>query len=147
MKGAAFTVGLQCDCSPGDALRRVLDLRAHTRLIPLTTVTPAVAADDLHPGFRFVARTGVGPVAFDDVMVVEEIDETSARIVKQGRAIRGFIHLRVEPVPGGSAVRWHQEVRLPWLPGILQPAVARVLRLGYRQVLRRLLDQGGAGAS
>ena len=140
MTGGVFTVDLRCDCPPGEALRRVLDLRAHTRLIPLTTVTPAVAANQLQPGFRFVARTGVGPLAFDDVMVVEEIDAASARIAKQGRIIQGSIALGVTAEPGGSAVRWQQQVRLPWLPSFLQPAAACLLRFGYRRVLKRLLE-------
>lgn len=146
MTEAWFAVELGCDCSPGEAIRRVLDFRAHTRLIPLTVVEPAVRFDELHAGFRFVARTGMGPVALDDVMLVEEIDGSSARIVKQGRVIRGSIHVRVEPVPGGSVLRWHQQVRLPWLPGFLQGSAAQVLRLGYKRVLRRLLEDAGPGS-
>ena len=32
-----------------------------------------------------------------------------------------------------------EQVRLPWLPGVLQPLAARVLRAGYHAVLRKLL--------
>lgn len=100
MTEAWFAVELGCDCSPGEALRRVLDFRAHTRLIPLTVVEPAVRFDELHAGFRFVARTGMGPVALDDVMLVEEIDGSSARIVKQGRVTRGTHGVTVETEEG-----------------------------------------------
>lgn len=140
MNGAAFTVELRSHLPPREALLRVLDLRAHSRLIPLTVVTPAVAADELHAGFRFVARTGVGPVAFEDAMRVDEIRGASARIVKENRVILGTIHLQISPAPGGSLVHWHQQVRLPWLPRFLQRPAAGVLRVGYRRILLRLLD-------
>lgn len=142
---ASFTVEIACPCPPPEALRRVLDLHQHTRIIPLTVVAPALTLDDLVPGSQFVARTALGPVGFDDVMRVdeltlgEEIPSARVGISKHGRAIRGTIVLTVMPTGDGSLVTWRQQVRLPWLPGVLQPLAARVLRVGYRAVLRKLL--------
>ncbi|MCC2593755.1 hypothetical protein LKO27_10095 [Tessaracoccus sp. OS52] len=146
---AHFTVELETDCPPSTAIRRVLDLRRHSRVIPFTTVTPSVPADSLSPGTRFVARTSLGPVGFDDAMRVDTISlgdglpTASARISKESRAIRGSIRLLVSPTAAGSLVRWDQDVSLPWLPGFLQRPAASVLRLGYRQVLSRLLRGSG----
>ena len=70
---AGFIIELICDAPPDDVLRRVLDLRAHSRVIPLTRVTPEVAADQLAVGTVFVARTSVGPVGFDDPMRVDQL--------------------------------------------------------------------------
>ncbi len=148
---ASFTIEIECGCRPPEAIRRILDLREHSRVIPLTTVTPAVAADELRVGSQFVARTGLGPVGFNDVMRVEELrlgDDSptaSARISKHSRAIRGSIRLLVTPMPGGSFVRWHHEVQLPWLPGFLQRPAAQVLKLGYRSVLGQLLAVSEVG--
>lgn len=141
MTRARFVLELPADHAPDEALRRILDLRAHNRHIPLTRVTPAVSADDLTPGFRFTGRTAVGPLGFDDPMRIERLSFTpaTASIAKLGRVIRGDVAVRVTPSPTGSLVRWEQSVHLPWLPGFLQPTAARVLRSGYRRVLARLL--------
>lgn len=141
MLRARFTVELQATCTPDEALRRLLDLRAHNRHIPFTRVTPSVAADELSPGSRFVGRTAVGPLGFDDPMRIESLtfEPAAATIVKRGRVIRGDIRVTATPSPTGSAVRWEQSVHLPWLPGFLQTTAARVLSSGYRRVLVRLL--------
>lgn len=144
-RDASFTIELATPLTPDEALARVLDLRAHDKVIPLTRVSPAVPAEDLRPGSVFVGRTGIGPLAFDDPMMIERIGAlgdaggTGAVIVKQGRVLQGKVNLQITPDAPGSRVRWRQDVRLPWLPGIVQPLAARVLRLGYRQVLARLL--------
>lgn len=138
---AGFVVELPTDLSPEDALRRVLDLRAHDRIIPFTRVTPAMPADALTVGTRFVARTSLGPVGFDDPMRIEVLSfvPASASIVKLGRAIRGVVSMHATASARGSVVQWEQSVHLPWLPGFLQPVAARVLETGYRRVLLRLL--------
>lgn len=147
-EGAQFLVELRSDLPPAAVIRRVLDLRGHSRVIPFTTVAPALAADQLEAGTRFSARTALGPLGFDDPMRVEAISlgegtqTASARIVKEGRVIRGSILLLVTAEPGGAHVSWRQEVRLPWLPGLLQRPAALVIGLGYRRVIRRLLQTG-----
>ena len=97
---ADFEVHLDPPLPAPEAWSRILDLRAHTAVIPLTTVTGyAMVANELVDGSRFVARTGLGPVGFDDVMVVEAIvppTPTSAgraRIRKEGKVVRGVIDL------------------------------------------------------
>lgn len=70
---AFFVIDLFVPLSPHEAFRRALDLRAHDRIIPFTRVSPAVPADDLRPGFGFVARTGIGVLAFDDPMRVKSV--------------------------------------------------------------------------
>ncbi|HSO71002.1 MAG TPA: SRPBCC family protein [Arachnia sp.] len=142
MTRARFVVELHADCAPDEALRRLLDLRAHSRLIPLTRVTPAVSADELTVGSRFVGRTAVGRFGFNDHMRIEALTfapHAAATIAKRGRVIRGVVQVSATPSATGSAVRWEQTVHLPWLPGFLQPTAARVLRAGYRRVLARLL--------
>lgn len=141
MTRARFTVELHADCAPDEALRRLLDLRAHNRHIPFTRVTPAVSADELAPGARFVGRTAVGRFGFNDHMRIEALtfDPAAATIAKRGRVIRGVVQVTATPSATGSVVRWEQSVHLPWLPGFFQPTAARVLRVGYRRVLARLL--------
>lgn len=141
-----FCVVLESDLAAADAWRRVLDLRMHSRVIPLTTVRgSALSADSLTAGSQFVARTAVGPVGFDDAMTVDEITAPRdsspgvARIRKEGKVIRGSIVLRVSPVAAGSRVEWRQEITVWRIPTLLEPLVARVAEQAYAAALRRLL--------
>lgn len=143
---ATFRVLVPSSLPAAATWRRVLDLRAHDRLIPLTHVTGGmVAADQLGAGSRFVARTGLGPVGFDDPMVVEEVRPPAgqepglARIRKEGKVIHGWIELRVLPGGTGSVVDWRQEIRVSGVPRALGWLTAGVGRAAYGMALRRLL--------
>lgn len=151
-RDASFAITLTAGVTPDHAFLRVLDLRAHDRIIPFTRVSPAVPAEELRAGYRFVARTGIGVLGFDDPMRVESVsvhgpsEPATAVLVKEGRVIQGRVRLQITPMSGGSRLTWHQQVRLPWLPGFLQTPAARVLRFGYRRMLTRLLPgMGRAG--
>ena len=149
---AAFDVHLDTDLPAAEAWRRVLDLHAHSEAIPLTTVTgEQMEASALVPGSRFVGRTALGPVGFDDIMVVDSIEQPTdgsggrARILKEGKVIRGTIDLRVTPVkPHGltSTVDWSQQISVRWVPRVAEPVVARVARTAYRKALVELLRRG-----
>ncbi|HEY9495834.1 MAG TPA: SRPBCC family protein [Intrasporangium sp.] len=143
---AHFEVQIDTRRSPGDAWDRVLDLRLHDLLIPFTRITSGkVPAAELGSGSAFVARTGLGPLGFDDPMVVEELVRPSggsaglARIRKHGKVIRGSIELRITPQPGGSRVKWNQEITVWGVPRALGWMTARVSRAAYGMALRRLL--------
>ncbi len=147
---AHFEVRLDSPLRAPEAWRRILDLRAQTAIIPLTTVTgAAMTADELEPGSRFVGRTGLGPLAFDDVMVVDSVTAPSeetpgqARIHKQGKVVRGSIELVVTPSPSGCDVVWTQQIGVRGVPRVLDPVVARVARTAYATALRRLLARRG----
>ena len=141
-----FAITLESRLPASAAWDRVLDLRAHSRVAPLTSMTSgAVAARDLRAGHRFVARTGLGPIGFDDVMTVAEIAPPAvgapgrARIVKSGRVIRGQVVVTVAPHDGGSSVRWEQDFSLGRLGGPLGRLAAGAARFAYGFALRRLL--------
>lgn len=140
---ATFVIELPSSLPPGETLRRVLDLRAHTRVIPLTRVTPEVAAADLAVGTVLVARTSIGPFGFDDPMRLDELSfqPAAATITKLGKTITGVVRITVEPTATGSVLRWEQSVDLPWLPRLLLPPAVPILSGGYRRVLRRLIAE------
>jgi ribosomal protein S28E/S33 len=146
---ARFSVTVDSDLPAPEAWRRLLDLEAHTAVIPLTTVTgDALAARDLVDGSRFVARTALGPVGFDDVMVVESIEAPAAttagraRIRKEGKVVRGDIDLLVTPTASGSTVEWSQRIGVRGVPALLDPVVAKVAGAAYGSTIRRLLARG-----
>ncbi|HET8987463.1 MAG TPA: SRPBCC family protein [Humibacillus sp.] len=143
---AAFDVHLDTDLPAAEAWRRVLDLRAHSEVIPLTTMTgDQLEAAALVSGSRFVARTALGPVGFDDVMVVDSIEQPTdgsgawARIHKEGKLIHGTIDVTVTPRGSGSTVDWAQQIRVRGVPSVADPMVARVARTAYGRALAELL--------
>lgn len=143
---ATFEVHIDSDLPAPEAWRRLLDLHAHSAVIPLTTLSGDVLeADRLVDGSRFVARTGIGPVAFDDAMVIEAIVPPtvhaagSVRIRKRGKVVRGRIELRVAPTATGCAVDWFQRIGVLGAPGQLDRLVSRVARAAYGRALRQLL--------
>ena len=146
---ADFDVHLDTGLPAAEAWRRVLDLRAHGEVIPLTTVTgDQLEAAALVPGSRFVARTAVGPIGFDDVMVVDSIEQPTdgsggrALIHKEGKVIRGTIDFRVTPLGSTSMVDWVQQISVRWVPRAADPVVARVARTAYGKALVQLLQRG-----
>nr|WP_283251624.1 SRPBCC family protein [Aeromicrobium duanguangcaii] len=112
------------------AFARVTDWERHR--VPLTTIT---ATSD-----GFTARTGVGPVGFDDPMEITHWDPPRrVHLVKRGRVIRGSATITVDPEGSGSVVTWDEEVSVIGVPGFLDPVVRRLLGLMVSSVLRRLL--------
>jgi hypothetical protein len=163
-----FELVLWSPLPTGEAWSRVLDLRAHDRLVPFTRITRGmVAASELRPGHEFVACTMLGRLGFrgrrlgfDDVMTVEDIEPPDggragrARIVKSGKLVRGSIDVTVSPgrasggrgvsrlgkrTTTGSTIRWRQDFGLARFPAVVGLAAFAVARLGYPATIRRLL--------
>src|SRR5690606_6635576 len=87
--------------SQSDAFERVTDWRRHR--VPLTriTVTPN----------GFTARTGLGPLGFDDPMEVTLWDPPRRAVLhKLGRIVRGEATITVAPTAAGSVVTWDEDV-------------------------------------
>lgn len=162
MGRAGFAFRIDTALAPHEAWRRVVDVPAHGEVVPFTT-GHGPAPEDAVVGSRYVARTRLGPLGFDDVMVVREI-EAGRRVVfeKVGRLLGGVVTVEITPVrraagpdradgerdlAGGAQVAWEQSITLPWVPGRLRPAAAFVTRVaapavgaGYRRVVTKLLD-------
>lgn len=145
-----FEIVLESPLPAPEAWARILDLRAHDRLVPFTHITQgAVAASEVRPGHRFVACTMVRRAGFNDVMTFEELTPPTttapghASIAKSGRLILGSIDLTVNPgrqrTTAGSTVRWTQDFGLGRFPAPVRFAAFVAARLGYRAMLGRLL--------
>ena len=125
---------------------RLVDWDRHSAAIPLTRLQHDGAP---RAGQRFVARTGVGRVGFDDVMVVDVLDPPSGdqpgevpgrvTITKHGRVVGGTVGWEVAPTTTGSAITWTQHLVIPWLPRFMDPLVGAVGSRAYGMGLRRLL--------
>jgi hypothetical protein len=128
-----------------EAWRRVTQWRRHGEVVPLTRVS-VVPPAPTGPGTVVVARSGAGPLSFEDPMeiMVWQPPEDGApglcRLEKRGRVVLGWAELEVRPGPGGRArVVWREEIRIRLLPSLFDGALRTSARYVFGRALNRLL--------
>lgn len=164
---AEFVVTLHVPLPADEVWARVFDLRRHGAHVPLTRIAEALAPADLVAGRRFVARTALGPVGFDDVMTVVQVQPPSpsmpprpsmpptpssgsagwprgsVRIAKSGRVLGGSVQAELTQTgPTSTTLRWEQEVRLPflaWLPKPARGGIEHLASLALSAAYRQVL--------
>ena len=129
----------------GEAWRRLTVWERHADVVPLTRITVAPGAGG-GVGTVFVARTGVGALAFDDPMEVvvwrppAEGRAGVCRLVKRGSLVTGWAEIEVLPgVAGSSRVVWREELRVRGVPRVFDSLVGWVARWVFGRAVRRLL--------
>lgn len=119
---AAFEVVRHTSLSANAAWAKLTDWTCHGEFIPFTDVR-VTSQGPRGVGTVFVARTSLGPLAFDDPMEVTYWDPPSdhragvCRIVKRGRVVTGWAVLTVTPdnrglrssANGGVTIRWVED--------------------------------------
>ena len=117
------------------------DWPGHAKWIPATTVRVLEGNGGL--GTRFVARTGIGPLGFDDHMTVTEFDAdtTHAVVEKTGPLLKGSAGFRVESHTSGCTLIWFETIDVPLVPQFLAPPIAAIGKLLFRVALWRLRKQ------
>ncbi|PWI14564.1 Immediate-early protein 2 [Streptomyces sp. Act143] len=125
--------------------RRLTDWPRHGDVVPLTRVTVETPGPTA-VGTVFVARTGVGPLAFDDRMEVTvwrpPVDGAPGfcRLEKRGRVVTGWAEIEVTPGPGGrSRVVWQEQLGIRLLPGVVDPVVRGASRYVFGRAVNGLL--------
>ncbi|MFJ8106271.1 SRPBCC family protein [Streptomyces sp. NPDC096132] len=128
-----------------EAWRRLTEWHRHGEVVPLTRVT-VVTPPPTREGTVFVARSGLGPFAFDDRMEVTvwhppaDDEPGRCRLEKRGRVIRGWAEIEVWPGPGGrTRVVWHEELRVRFLPSPFDPLLRATARSVFGRAVNRLL--------
>lgn len=166
----AFHLDLLVPGPPEQVWARLWDLDRHSAAIPFTRVTtvavspgsgaradhgsPAPAnhaapapANDAAPGLaegvRFTARTALGRLGLDDVMVVRAWDPPRHAVIeKVGAVLGGTIEVNLRPAGPGTRLRWAQTIgaRLGTarVPDALAVLAARPVRAAYRRALVRI---------
>ncbi|ROR52943.1 carbon monoxide dehydrogenase subunit G [Luteococcus japonicus] len=136
---ASFEVTLDSRLTPTELWDRLWDLDRHTAAVPLTRVGSSDGSP-LREGHRFVARTQLGPVWFDDRMVVETWQPPLVAVVeKTGPILTGTIRARVEAAGLGSRLHWEQEFGARGIPNALAALARGPVASGYARVLQRIL--------
>jgi hypothetical protein len=128
---------------PADrAWQRLTDWPRHAGVVPLTRVTVRTPPPT-GQGTVFVARSGVGPLAFDDPMEVtvwqppEGESGGKCRLVKHGSFVTGWAEIEVHPHGAdASRVVWREDLRVRRLPGFFD----RPLGLVARRMFGRAVD-------
>lgn len=119
----------------------VTDFGAYGAWMPLTRMETEPAPPGL--GYAFTGRSGLGPLGFDDSMLVSAWEPAGAdggrfRVVKTGRVLGGWVDVRVEPVGQGSRLDWREDVVVRPLP--LKRAFAPLVSRGSAWLYGRALD-------
>jgi polyketide cyclase/dehydrase/lipid transport protein len=131
---------------------RITDWPAHGRWILFTTVRVLTPRPD-GVGARFVGRTGLGPLGFDDPMEITSWEPPAGggpgrcSVVKQGRLLLGTADFEVAPAPGGSRVRWSEDIEVTpaRLTRPLAPVTRLVTKALFAWMLRRMSRELAAG--
>ncbi|MFC9113518.1 SRPBCC family protein [Streptomyces sp. NPDC057092] len=128
-----------------EAWRRLTTWPRHGEVVPLTRVT-VTTPPPTGEGTVFVARTGLGPLAFDDPMEVTVWRPPAGgtpgfcRLEKRGRVVTGWAEIEVGPGPGGRAgVVWRENIRVRFLPSACDALLARAGRQVFGRAVNRLL--------
>ncbi|MGC5345512.1 SRPBCC family protein [Streptomyces sp. DT24] len=141
---AVFRIERFTALSVTDAWHRVTDWERHATRVPLTSIT-VTTAPPTRTGTVFVARTGIGPLGFDDPMEVVRWTPPSVgraglcRLEKRGRVVRGRASIDVYPTESGAHVVWVEELRVRRLPRWGDPLLATAGRKVFGRVLDDLL--------
>ncbi|MDQ0752311.1 hypothetical protein QF034_006542 [Streptomyces africanus] len=128
-----------------EAWRRITRWRRHGDVVPLTVVT-VVPPEPTRVGTVVMARSGVGPLSFEDPMVVtvwqppQDGAPGMCRLEKRGRVVLGWAELEVRPGPGGrTRVVWREEIRIRLLPSLFDGLLRPSARYVFGRALNRLL--------
>jgi hypothetical protein len=108
-------------------------------------VTPVAPTRE---GTVVVARSGLGPLAFDDRMEVTvwlppaDDEPGLCRLEKRGRVVRGWAEIEVRPGPGGrTRVLWREELAVRFLPSLFDPLLGAAARTVFGRAVNRLLGR------
>jgi hypothetical protein len=142
---ATFSLERTAPLPLDEAWRRLTDWRRHGDAVPLTRVT-VTTPGPTRRGTVIVARTGAGPLAFDDRMEVtvwrppQEDSPGLCRLEKRGRLVRGWAEIEVRPGPGGrTRVVWREELDVRLLPSAFDHTLGRAGRYVFGRAVNRLL--------
>ncbi|MEV4347677.1 SRPBCC family protein [Actinoplanes sp. NPDC049596] len=143
-----FTVVQEVQAPATDTWAALVDWPRHGQWAPLTAVRVLTDRPD-GVGATFVARTGVGPLAFDDPMTVVAWQPPAGNapgdrlgrceVAKSGRVVHGRAWFTVTPLPGSrSRVVWFEEVTVSprRITAALGPLLSIAGKLGFAQTLR-----------
>ncbi len=138
MATPSFRLELFVDGPPEGVWEQLWDLDRHTAAVPLTRVRGEEG--ELRLGSRFVARTAVGPIGFDDVMIVDAWEPPSLAVIsKCGRVLTGTITVELAAEGEGTRVVWTQHYGARGVSSGVAALARPLVAAGYRRSLAKIL--------
>lgn len=146
MKKPWFTVTRVAAHSPSVAFEVLTDFTQHSA--PGTTVY-YTSERESGTGATFNARTAVGPLAFDDNMVITDWQPPTSTVAgfcyidKTGPLLSGQAQIRITPHPDGSHIEWREWITvgpqpIRWFSGTIARLVGPLV---FGAVVRTLLSK------
>lgn len=144
-----FTLERLTPLSVDQAWLRLTDWERHADVVPLTRVTVRTPPPT-REGTVFVARSGIGPLAFDDTMEVvtwrpptgHTVTAAVCRLAKRGRFVTGWAEIEVRPYgDAGSRVLWREELSVRLLPRALDRPLKSAARWTFGRAVDGLLGR------
>jgi hypothetical protein len=145
---ALFTVVRDVGAPARQAWAVLVDWPRHGDWVPLTTVRVLTASPG-GIGAKFVGRSGIGPLAFDDPMTVVAWEPPAGddpgaspgrcEVVKSGRVVHGRALFTVSPLPGSRCrVAWTEDVTVSprRITRYAEPVVGLLGRLAFAATIR-----------
>lgn len=140
-----FVIERTTPLSMDEAWRRITAWHRHAESVPLTRIT-VVTPPPTREGTVFVARSGFGPLAFDDPMEVtvwrppEDGRPGMCRLTKRGRVVTGWAEIEVQPERRGhSRVVWREDLHVRPLPSFASPIISVAARWVFARAVNDLL--------
>lgn len=141
-----LTIKIPTQLSVVEAWSRLTDWRAHAQWIPLTKMI--ILNEGAKPGLgdKFIGRTGLGPIAFDDVMTVTAFEAPGSfgycEVTKTGRLVKGSAAFRVDSDGASAVVTWEEDIVLPKvIEPMLAPLLKRIGVMVFTAALKKALAQ------
>jgi hypothetical protein len=128
-----------------EAWRTLTNWRAHGEWIPLTKMIIVHSGDQPSLGDKFIGRSGIWPLVFDDVMTVTRFDPPGVNgfceVTKSGRLVKGSASFTVSQAGAGTLVTWVEDIPLPPLvEKILGGLLTLVGKSVFTGALRKALN-------
>ena len=124
-----ITLEIPTQLSVEEAWRRLTNWPAHGEWIPLTKMIILHVGSEPGLGDKFIGRTGIGPIAFDDVMTVTQFEAPGTHgfceVTKSGRLIKGSASFEVKSIDGATVVIWVEDIPLP---SFVEKVFGRILK-------------------
>ncbi|MFI9102075.1 SRPBCC family protein [Streptomyces fildesensis] len=126
--------------------RRLTHWERHAAHVPLTRIT-VTTPPPTRLGTVFVARTGLGPVGFDDPMEIVRWEPPApggsgrCRLEKRGTVVVGWAEIEVAARDTGSRIVWREDLRVRRLPRLFDGLTVRSGRLMFGRAVTGLLAE------
>lgn len=137
-----FDIARRVPAGTRHTFRVFSDFRRHGDYIPLTTMVADAGPPQV--GWRFTGRTGVGPLALADNMVVTVWDPPHEfRIEKLGPLLDGWAHVHFSSEGSDTRVVWRERIVVRPAPvgRGLGPVLDPMNRLMFARALDKMTEE------